>query len=73
MLQWHYRSHDDRLIAFSNRLIYSGALTTFPGTLVSTPVRHCLIPFRPITGVAGTRSNPDEVTKVIDLVLEHAR
>ena len=73
MLQWHYRSRDDRLIAFSNRLIYGGALTAFPGTLVSTPVRHCLIPFRPITGVAGTRSNPDEVTKVVDLVLEHAR
>ena len=73
MLQWHYRSRDDRLIAFSNNYMYSGSLTTFPGAIVSTPITHCLIPFRPITGVSGTRSNPDEVEKVVDLVLEHAR
>ena len=73
MLQWHYRSRDDRLIAFSNNHIYGGSLTAFPGAIVSTPVTHCLIPFRPIIGVSGTRSNPDEVEKVVDLVLEHAR
>ena len=73
MLQWHYRSRDDRLIAFSNNHIYGGSLTAFPGAIVSTPVTHCLIPFRPITGVSGTRSNPDEVERVVELVLEHAR
>ena len=73
MLQWHYRSRDDRLIAFSNKHIYGGSLTAFPGATVSTPVTHCLVPFRPITGVSGTRSNPDEVEKVVELVLEHAR
>lgn len=73
MLQWHYRSRDDRLIAFSNNHIYGGSLTAFPGAIVNTPITHCLIPFRPITGVSGTRSNPDEVEKVVDLVLEHAR
>ena len=31
MLQWHYRSRDDRLIAFSNNYIYGGSLTAFPG------------------------------------------
>ena len=72
MLQWHYRSRDDRLIAFSNNHIYGGSLTAFPGAIVSTPVTHCLIPFRPITGVSGTRSNPDEVEKVVELVLKHA-
>ena len=46
--------------------------TTFPGAIVSTPVIHFLIPFRPIIGVRGTRSNPDEVEKVVKLVLEHA-
>ena len=30
------------------------------------------MPFRPHVGVRGTRSNPDEVEKVVDLVLEHA-
>ena len=73
MLQWHYRSRDDRLIAFSNRHIYGGSLTAFPGAIVSTPVTHCLIPYRPIIGVTGTRSNPDEVERVVELVLEHAR
>ncbi len=73
MLQWHYRSRDDRLIAFSNNHIYSGSLTAFPGAIVHSPISHCLIPFRPITGGSGTRSNPDEVEKVVDLVLEHAR
>ncbi len=73
MLQWHYRSRDDRLIAFSNNHIYGGSLTAFPGAIVDSPISHCLIPFRPITGGTGTRSNPDEVDKVVDLVLEHAR
>ena len=73
MLQWHYRSRDDRLIAFSNNHIYGGSLTSFPGAIVNTPITHSLIPFRPITGVSGTRSNPDEVEKVVELVLEHAR
>ncbi len=73
MLQWHYRSRDDRLIAFSNSYIYGGSLTAFPGAVVDSPISHCLVPFRPITGVTGTRSNPDEVETVVDLVLEHAR
>ena len=72
-LQWHYRSRDDRLIAFSNSHIYGESLTAFPGAIVSTPVTHCLIPFRPIIDVRGTRSNPDEVEKVVELVLKHAR
>ena len=73
MLQWHYRSRDDRLIAFSNSYIYGGSLTAFPGAIVDSPISHCLVPFRPITGVTGTRSNPDEVEMVVDLVLDHAR
>ena len=31
MLLWHYRSRDERLIAFSNAHIYDRTLTTFPG------------------------------------------
>ena len=73
MLLWHYRSRDDRLIAFSNRHIYGGALTAFPGALVDSPIKYQPIPFRPITGVRGTRSNPDEAIAVVDLVLDHAQ
>ena len=72
ILLWHYRSRDDRLIAFSNQRIYGGALTAFPGAIVESPIAHELIPFRPISGVKGTRSNPDEVERVVDLVLHHA-
>ena len=73
MLQWHYRSRDDRLIAFCNHHIYGGSLTAFPGAIVESPICHRLVPFRPITGVTGTRSNPDEVEQVVELILEHAR
>ena len=73
MLQWHYRSRDDRLIAFSNHHIYGGSLTAFPGAVVASPIAHRLIPFRPITGTTSTRSNPDEVQEVVELVLDHAR
>ena len=73
MLRWHYRSRDDRLIAFSNRHIYGGVLTTFPGTTGRSPLSHCEIPFRPISGTSRVRSNPDEVEKVVDLVLTSAR
>ena len=72
MLQWHYRSRDDRLIAFSNNHIYGGSLTAFPGAIVRSPLEHHLIPFRPITGTRATRSNPDEVKRVVELILEHA-
>ena len=73
MLQWHYRSRDDRLIAFSNNHIYGGSLTAFPGAIVRSPISHHLVPFRPLTGITGTRSNPDEVERVVELILEHAR
>ena len=75
MLTWHYRSRDSRLIAFSNEHIYEGALTTFPGTRKEGPFTHHLVPHRPLTGVnrRSNRSHPDEVDKVIELVLEHAR
>ena len=73
MLQWHYRSRDDRLIAFSNNHIYGGGLTAFPGSLTAPPVSHRLVPYRPLHGVSGTRSNPDEVEEVVELVIAHAR
>ena len=73
MLQWHYRSRDDRLIAFSNNHIYGGGLTAFPGSLTDPPVEHCPVPFRPLPGVSGARSNPDEVERVVELVIAHAR
>lgn len=72
MLTWHYRSRDERLIAFSNSHIYGRALTTFPGVAGSECLRHDLVPFRPRPGMS-TRSNDDEVQRVVELVIDHAR
>ena len=74
MLNWHYRSRDERLIAFSNVQpeLYNGSLTTFPGALGEGCLQHVEIPHRP--GVGGTvESSTDEVAKVVELVREHAR
>ena len=71
MLQWHYRSRDGRLIAFSNTHIYGDALTAFPGTALETP-----LVFHPmdlsIVASRSTVSHPEEVEKVVDLVIDHA-
>lgn len=72
MLTWHYRSEDERLIAFSNHKIYDSGLTTFPGAADDDCFRHVLIPHE--RGVkVDTRSNAAEVDKVVDLMLDHAR
>jgi very-short-patch-repair endonuclease len=67
-LTWHYRSRDERLIAFSNESVYGGLLTTFPGTGVGGGVHLELVEPAP----AGATTNP-EVARVVDLVIDHAR
>lgn len=73
MLQWHYRSLDARLIAFSNTYIYNKALTAFPSTVLKNPISHHLVPFRPVPGQTSNRSHPDEVATVVDMIIQHAR
>jgi hypothetical protein len=46
-LDWHYRSLDESLIAFSNRHIYGDRLITFPGTGGPPALSHVLVPFVP--------------------------
>ena len=70
MLQWHYRSRDERLIAFSNAHIYDRILTTFPGVGGASCLVHITVPWRP--GM-DTNSPSSEVDAVVDLVVEHAR
>lgn len=73
MLEWHYRSRDARLIAFSNVHIYEGNLTAFPGTAVKAPFTRHLVEPNPSLPLKTTNSHPDEVAKVVDLIIEHAR
>ena len=72
MLTWHYRSEDERLISFSNDHIYDRSLTTFPGATRDTPITFQKVDHRPASSVE-IRSNPTEVARVVDLMIEAAR
>ncbi len=70
-LDWHYRSRDEALISFSNHYIYKDRLVTFPGPGGEPVVQHKLV--QQELGLDGQEeSSSAEVTKVVDLVLEHA-
>ncbi len=70
MLMWHYRSRDERLIAFSNAHIYDRMLTTFPGVGGDAVLRVEPVGWDP---TADTNSPTPEVNRVVELILEHAR
>ena len=70
-LAWHYRSRDERLVAFSNSRIYGGALTTFPGVFRDDCLRHVVVAQGP--GSGQETSVAAEVDKVVELILEHTR
>ncbi|WP_411285528.1 DNA helicase [Lapillicoccus sp.] len=75
-LGWHYGSVDERLIGFANTQAYAGSLVTFPGTSATSPVT-----LERVDGSAHVEPGQDsaapstevEVTRVVALVLEHAR
>jgi very-short-patch-repair endonuclease len=72
-LDWHYRSRDERLIAFSNRYVYGDRLVTFPSSSWQTPaVSHVLVDQGRLGGVEEA-SPTAEVRRVVELVREHAR
>ena len=72
-LNWHYRSRDERLIAFSNAQpqLYDWSLTTFPGAEAAEVITHQLVPFVP-GRIDQEQSVADEVTAVVKAVSEHA-
>src|SRR5205807_7825797 len=70
-LAWHYRSRDERLVAFSNTHIYGGALTTFPGVFRDDCLRHVVVAQGPEPGQEVWVM--PEVRKVVELILAHAR
>ncbi|HEY7430397.1 MAG TPA: AAA domain-containing protein [Streptosporangiaceae bacterium] len=73
-LTWHYRSRDERLVAFSNDRIYDGALTTFPGVIRDDCLRHVVVSQHGAAADGAQElSGTGEVAAVVDLVLEHAR
>ncbi len=74
-LRWHYRSRDERLIAFANREVYGGALVTFPGTGTEPVLTLEHVDGTGVTVEAdrGVETTTAEVDRVVELVLEHAR
>jgi hypothetical protein len=75
-LRWHYRSLDERLVAFSNARFYENTLTTFPSPMVlgvSATLPPCLAHIVVDSENNASESATDEVGRVVELVLEHAR
>lgn len=71
MLQWHYRSEDERLIAFSNAHpdLYARRLITLPGAATQPPFRFHLVQGSQ-SEVSGASPNA-EVARTVDLAIEH--
>ena len=70
-LNWHYRSHDEALIAFSNHQMYDDRLVTFPGPGTNGAISHVHVDYIP-TSDGQEDSSGGEVEKVVELVLRHA-
>lgn len=71
-LEWHYRSRDEALIAFSNRHIYANRLLTFPGPGGPPVLTHELV-IPPGYDPGQEESVAAEVERVTALVLAHAQ
>lgn len=71
LLEWHYRSEDERLITFSNTNIYAGRLVTFPSARGHEALRHILVPHDPSLG-GQEESASREVEEVVRQVMLHA-
>lgn len=74
-LRWHYRSRDERLIAFANDHIYDGKLVTFPGTATDPVLAFERVDGRGILdeGAVAVETTTAEVDRVVELVIDHAR
>jgi superfamily I DNA and/or RNA helicase/very-short-patch-repair endonuclease len=71
-LKWHYRSQDERLIAFSNQYFYNSQLVTFPNP-VQNPNLGVWFKHVPdgVYDRGGRRDNRNEAEVVAHLALEH--
>lgn len=68
-LTWHYRSADERLVAFANAQTYAGSLVTLPSTHLRSPVRLEIV-----DGARGNgATNAAEVDHVITLLREQVQ
>lgn len=74
LLNWHYRSRNENLIAFSNKTYYGGELITFPSADVSRSDRGLLV--HEVNGVydrGGTGTNSDEARAIVKALVKHIK
>ena len=67
-LDWHYRSRDEALIAFSNWHYYGGRLVTFPGP----ETRSSAVQLHQVDGVYARgrgRTNEDEARAIVRMIV----
>ncbi len=74
MLAWHYRSRDERLIAFSNRHYYDGRLLTFPAADPDSNGSGIFYERAPgVFDRGASRRNEIEARRVVDIVVDRLR
>jgi hypothetical protein len=73
-LRWHYRSRDERLIAFVNDQIYDEAMVTFPGTATDPVLTLDVVDGQGMVDEqsASVETTRAEVGRVVGLVIDHA-
>jgi superfamily I DNA and/or RNA helicase len=74
-LEWHYRSRNEHLIAFSNSKIYNNKLVTFPSSVEKAPhngVEYIYVE-NGIYDKGGRRDNIEEAKKVVTLIFENLK
>jgi len=74
LLNWHYRSRDESLIAYSNYHFYDNRLYTFPNSSLNNPatgLKFVYVKEGVYKGGEGARYNLKEARRVAELVLEH--
>ncbi len=75
MLEWHYRSRHESLIAVSNHEFYDNRLMVFPSPGQDAAAAGLSFEYLPATAYdrGRTRTNRDEARAVAETVLRHAR
>jgi very-short-patch-repair endonuclease len=71
-LNWHYRSRNESLIAFSNHHYYGGSLVTFP----SPATKDCAVSYHKVAGIyekGGARINQAEAQSVVAEVVRQLK
>jgi superfamily I DNA and/or RNA helicase/very-short-patch-repair endonuclease len=74
-LQWHYRSRNEDLIAFSNQEIYQNTLITFPS--IHDGIKNSGLEFVHVNnGIydrGKSRTNRQEAEEIIKLIINHVK